>query len=652
MPAHSEPARAPKRPSKKRSRFRSRVLRSSTQQSGTNRYELQKHIAFDLKDDKSAEQILAAPSSGPRRALTLPGSFPSSEASRYVVQSDSGDSSEEGGTLLHSTSEGHARSAPKELVQVPDALSSLGDREKDKRRTSTSLVGASSDCSAISDPQKPGSTRDMTISGSAPTQIVDTSGGPGSPRGPFPEPLFRGQTDLDHLNASEYSQDDILDDLSRLSDSGLLPEYVSPRQMSSQLDSMAGQISVSERRALQGSLSPYLATPVSYITFLAEITSSVEEDIRLFRTYVNVWIFVSVTTCRLDGLRFHYTIRLSPRTSAAANCTELLLKPARLAELASDTWFTDSTNQHIDRSVSTILESSNKPRRSLSQSSNSTKSLLAPAESNLVQDTPAIRDLRFTKSSFFVLGRVFEMRWHQYRDMGPGNARASFSGLPARGVNKSIRTTTRRFVVAQAKHGYCYAFPIYVSDGLDRSNNRLFKEQRRRHPVIYESRNSLKKMPGDQHLTKDSIAVDMEPGEALDYRSRLDSNNLKRINWNTKVRSVGSITGKRHLQILQSCFRTEILPENNAEEFASGNDNAEEDETEFIVESLDDQNSLSEYMVVSLPKHSRFKDGPAMRRVQSTQESSSNEPQRDYLTTIIRFAKGFVNNIPTGFGGH
>lgn len=180
-----------------------------------------------------------------------------------------------------------------------------------------------------------------TDTGSAPTQIFDPSESATSGFRSLANSLSDVQGELDSLCEPGYEHTDDFAGIGQVHNTIEPTSFSSSGDMSVHLSRMAGQLSVTESWSLQVSLTPFLVAPASYIRLLDEVTSLVKERIDLFKRYISAWILMAVTSCRIDGLRLNTAVHLSIRNLPATQREDFDSKPARLARLAKQTWFSD-----------------------------------------------------------------------------------------------------------------------------------------------------------------------------------------------------------------------------------------------------------------------------------------------------------------------
>lgn len=191
---------------------------------------------------------------------------------------------------------------------------------------------------------------DVTDSGSAPTLILELSNHTSDDLLDEPGPSF-GSTitetfsqvlvSLRGIYGPSYQRADDIAGICSPQCTERIMDYPSPRDMSTQLDSMASQIIDKAGRALRGSITPWLSAPLLYSQAMQKADSTTDQQTSHTRSYVSSWIFISLAASRIDGLRFVFTVYLSFRIYGSGVVPDLF---ARVAADAEREWLKDVSN--------------------------------------------------------------------------------------------------------------------------------------------------------------------------------------------------------------------------------------------------------------------------------------------------------------------
>ena len=127
-------------------------------------------------------------------------------------------------------------------------------------------------------------------------------------------------------------------------------------------------------------------------------------------------------------------------------------------------------------------------------------------------------------SDFFVVGRVFALRWHEGHTSGatqaPGPRDTRASDWSRYG---QAYTTTRRMVVVHTKRGRCWCAPVTTYSGVGLKKRGLSQSDRDSHAIIYMAGTQPQYLNGEPRSTKSPIEVNAaHQDKKLDVASRVN----------------------------------------------------------------------------------------------------------------------------------
>ncbi|KAA8644037.1 uncharacterized protein ATNIH1004_008234 [Aspergillus tanneri] len=146
--------------------------------------------------------------------------------------------------------------------------------------------------------------------------------------------------------------------------------------------------------------------------------------------------------------------------------------------------------------------------------------------------------------SFFTVGRVFSILWHENEGSTGRGTQSHISEGPVffGRFNERIHSGIRRMVVVKALDQCAWCFPVstYSRKGVAKPGVDPSK-----HAVIYMEGTYPKVDPAERGITKEPIEVTpASPDQKLDYMSRLNFGKIYTVEHNVKVLHVGKITDR------------------------------------------------------------------------------------------------------------
>lgn len=214
-------------------------------------------------------------------------------------------------------------------------------------------------------------------SDSAPTQIIVVADGfTQDSSSIIQEAIPEVQMSAQKIHASDDQQKEDIAGLNLSRHGEEIGHYPSPKDVFSELDTMAGSVAKARLPGLRESIIPYLMPFPSYSQALLQIPSAVNDPLKLPRMYVNTWIFLSLTLSRVDGLRLTYAISLSFRL---CHIDETSFFISDLAKLVGKFWFTDASNMLFREPKGPSLNTRSGVRTGLRTGANSSNSSKAQA---------------------------------------------------------------------------------------------------------------------------------------------------------------------------------------------------------------------------------------------------------------------------------
>ncbi|KAJ9605760.1 hypothetical protein H2200_009609 [Cladophialophora chaetospira] len=169
-------------------------------------------------------------------------------------------------------------------------------------------------------------------------------------------------------------------------------------------------------------------------------------------------------------------------------------------------------------------------------------------------------------SSFFVEGRVFLIPWPENFGVSrktSNSRRPDDRKGPIKGrYGEQIFSHPVRMVVVQEKPGgysHCIRISSYGGQGTQFKN--IPEGELLAHAVIYAS--TQRAPAGEARLTKEPIAVTMNPGETLSQSSRIHFGKIYTVEHNVKVKPVGHIA-RGSMPYFKSYFIRENFPQGSS----------------------------------------------------------------------------------------
>lgn len=155
--------------------------------------------------------------------------------------------------------------------------------------------------------------------------------------------------------------------------------------------------------------------------------------------------------------------------------------------------------------------------------------------------TPLQEDFRVRNSSFFRLGRVFIMLWHE--NATSGNQYLRGKGATTSGIhNQTVFSHIKRFAVGRECHGFSWAVGVNTYRGKGVKRPGFNKDDIQAHAIIHMTKTKAFPLEGEPVLEKIPIMVDKGGEDSkLDPASRIRFDKVFSIEHNVRVKDVGII---------------------------------------------------------------------------------------------------------------
>lgn len=146
-------------------------------------------------------------------------------------------------------------------------------------------------------------------------------------------------------------------------------------------------------------------------------------------------------------------------------------------------------------------------------------------------------------ADFFVVGKVFAILLHENagspgRDPGSDVLDAETVGR----YGERIFSHPRRMVVVRNRHGYCWCVSINTYGGKGVGGKRRSIDEAAAPTIAYDCRYACPSyLPGEDAITKESIAIDLNRDHTLDHASQLNFAKVFTVEYNVKVMAVGRV---------------------------------------------------------------------------------------------------------------
>ncbi|KAI9043868.1 uncharacterized protein KD926_002759 [Aspergillus affinis] len=200
----------------------------------------------------------------------------------------------------------------------------------------------------------------------------------------------------------------------------------------------------------------------------------------------------------------------------------------------------------ISHSVQPMSRGSNVSQNVISGTSSTHNTTLDPRYT--VQKSP---------KSFFRVGRVFAILWHENEGSSGRGTQSYISVGPVYigRFNEPVHSGIRRMVVVKALDQCAWCFPVstYSRKGVAKTGVDASK-----HAIIYMQGTEPQRGSGEPQMMKEPLEVaPASPDQKLDYMSRLNFGKIYTVEHNVKVLPVGKIT-ERSMPRFQNYAKSEF----------------------------------------------------------------------------------------------
>ncbi|KAK1140563.1 hypothetical protein N8T08_010200 [Aspergillus melleus] len=183
-----------------------------------------------------------------------------------------------------------------------------------------------------------------------------------------------------------------------------------------------------------------------------------------------------------------------------------------------------------------------KPVQPISRGSNLSQNVISGTSSTHNTTLDPRYTVQKSPKSFFRVGRVFAILWHENEGSSVRGTQSYISEGPVyRGrFNEPVHSGIRRMVVVKALDQCAWCFPVstYSRKGVAKTGVDASK-----HAIIHMQGTEPQLGSGEPHMTKGPLEVaPASPDQKLDHMSRLNFGKIYTVEHNVKVLPVGKIT--------------------------------------------------------------------------------------------------------------